>query len=243
MLVLAIGCSTGTKIISIKTSTIVFSPTATPDIDQATVDLIAPYKLKLERDMSGVLATNENDMFKDTPEGVLGNFVADLVLKKTNDYAKDVKILPANLCLLNNGGLRTTLPKGEITKRRVFELMPFENELVILTLSGEKTQGLFDYLARLNGMPLAGARMEIKDRKAKNITIDGEPFDPTREYRIATSDYLAYGGDKMKFFKDPLKFETVGHKLRDAIIEYMIEETEKGNTLNPVLDGRIKTLD
>ncbi|HIA10820.1 MAG TPA: hypothetical protein EYN69_01950 [Flavobacteriales bacterium] len=241
--VLFISCSDTAKITKVESSMIVFSAETTPEIDAATVELIKPYKMKLEADMSAVLALNEAAMFKSNPEGALGNFVADLTLKKTNDYCKESGIKPANLCLLNNGGLRTSLPEGEITKRRVFELMPFENELVILTLSGAKTQQLFNYLGRINGMPLSGATMSINNKKPGDVMIGGVAMDTTKQYRVVTSDYLAYGGDKMRFFKNPVNFELVHHKLRDAIIEFIIEEHAAGRKLSAKKDGRIKVVE
>jgi 2',3'-cyclic-nucleotide 2'-phosphodiesterase (5'-nucleotidase family) len=193
--------------------------------------------------MNSILVICEANLTKSNPEGRLGNFIADLTLKKANEYCVIKGIGKADLCLLNNGGLRTSLPEGDILKRRVFELMPFENEIVIVTLTGNKTLMLFDYLAYVNGMPLAGARMGIKDGQQAEISIGGEPIDTNRTYRVATSDYLAHGGDRMKFFLTPLKIENLGHKLRDAIIEYMVAEHKAGRTINAQLDGRIKTME
>ena len=138
---LLMGCTNGAKITSVDTSYIQFSAESTPVDDPVMVALIEPYKSKLDKDMNAVLAQCELDMFKSTPEGVLGNFIADLALVKTNQYCKEMGLPAADVCLLNNGGLRTTLPKGPIYKKRIFELMPFENELVVLTISGEKMQG------------------------------------------------------------------------------------------------------
>jgi len=234
-----IGCFSESKIKSISSSYIEFSTETTPNDDESAAKLIKPYKLKLESEMNAVLAICELNMFKANPEGVLGNFVSDLTLEKGNEYCLKNNISKADICLLNNGGLRTTLPKGNITRGRIFELMPFENELVVLTLSGEKTQGLFDFLARVNGMPLAGAKLGIENKKPVNILVGGKAFDLNKTYRVLTSDYLADGGDKMRFFKDPLKRENVGNKLRDAIIEFIKEQGDKGLTITAKLDGRI----
>jgi len=237
--VLLLGCKGGAKITSVETSYIQFTAENTPVDDPEMVALIEPYSKALEKDMGAVLAQCELDMFKSIPEGILGNFIADLTLSKTNQYCKEAGLPPADICMLNNGGLRTTLPKGPIYKRRIFELMPFENEMVVLTISGEKMQGLFDYLARINGMPVSGLTMVIEDGKPKNMTVGGVPFDSAKEYRVATSDYLAEGGDKMRFFLDPLKRDNLVHKLRDAIIEYIEEEGRKGNVITAKIDGRI----
>lgn len=120
--------------------------------------------------------------------------------------------------------------------------MPFENEIVVVTLTGKKTSELFDYLAYVNGMPLSGARMGIKNNKQEGATIGGLPIDTNQTYRVATSDYLAHGGDRMKFFLDPISIENLGHKLRDAIIDYLVAEHQAGRTINAQLDGRIKTI-
>lgn len=212
--------------------------TKTPE-DAEIAALIAPYQSKLNGEMNAVLIQSDDEAIKGQPEGKLGNLIADITLAQTNVVLKAQNKPLADICMLNNGGLRTSLPKGDITMGKIFELMPFENEIAILTLSGEKTEGLFNYIAIAKGMPLAGARLVIKDEKPTQITINGQPFDKTKTYRVATSDYLAGGGDKMRFFAAPLAYEMANKKLRDAIADYMEEENKKGNTLKPKLDGRI----
>jgi 2',3'-cyclic-nucleotide 2'-phosphodiesterase (5'-nucleotidase family) len=140
---------------------------------------------------------------------------------------------------MNTGGLRTPLPKGAIKKSKVFELMPFENELVVLTLSGEKTFEMFQFIAKKGGIPVSGFKMGIKDSNVVSVKVGEIKFDKSKKYRIVTSDYLANGGDKMIFFNNPLKRVSLNLKVRDAIIEYMFEETKKGNKLKSKLDSRI----
>lgn len=205
--------------------------------------LISPYKKIIDAEMNEVLIISETPMIKEQPEGLLGNMVADIVLKKTMEK------LPINVqeepifCILNNGGLRTSLPQGEITRKKIYELMPFENEIVVLTLSPENTQELLNYIARSGGVPVAGIKMGIQKNEAVNIFVNGNPFDKTKNYKVITSDYLAEGGDKMFFFKNPLNKEIVGIKIRDALIEQMKEDHKKGKTLNTKKDGRIYLLD
>lgn len=207
--------------------------------DSAAAAEIAPYRKKMDETMSEVLNVSEVAMTKDLPEGLLGNFVADLILKKANDYylPKDGK--KVQLCVLNNGGLRTALPGGEITRGKVFELMPFENELCVVTLSGKRLKQLFEYLAISGGAPVAGIKMGIEGGNPVHISINNEPFDSTKTYKVVTSDYLANGGDKYFFFKEPLNREHPGVKVRDAIIEFMAEEKKSGRNLNSQFDGRI----
>jgi 2',3'-cyclic-nucleotide 2'-phosphodiesterase (5'-nucleotidase family) len=208
--------------------------------DPEIENILAPYKTKVDLIMNEVLVISEQPLSKGLPESTLGDFSADAILKKTNDNYKPADNLPANICLLNNGGLRSELPKGTITRGNAFELMPFENSIYILTISGEKTKQLFEYLVENNGAPFAGATVKAKGKKIIDLKINGQDFDPNKTYKVTTSDYLAAGGDKYHFFKDPIKIEILKYKLRDAIIDYMIEENKKGNTLKVSIDGRIK---
>ena len=219
---------------SIETNAVVLNQMSAED--KEFVDLINPYKIQIDKEMNQVLIVSNAAAMKGQPEGELGNLVADIILAKANDYAKQ----KVDVCMLNNGGLRSALPAGEITLGKVFELMPFENEMVVVTMDGKKMQQMFNYAAKEGGMPLAGATAEIKDTAAVNIKIGGEAFDENKTYKVATSDYLAAGGDKMKFFKNPVAYEPMKKKIRDAIIEYMMDENKKGNKLNPHKDGRLK---
>lgn len=199
---------------------------------------IEPFKDVLDKEMNAVLIVSENVAEKGTPESNLGNIVTDMVLFKAKQYSKEIN-KQVDFCMLNNGGLRGSLPKGDITLGKVFELMPFENEIAIVTISGEKTKQLFNYVAKVGGAPMSGVKFAITDSAAVDIFIDGKEFDASKNYTVATSDYLAYGGDKYNFFKNPVEFIFLKHKLRDAMVEYMIEEGKKGNTLKPKTDGRI----
>lgn len=233
------SCSNKIKVTSIQPSSIQLNNTS-PE-DESIKSLIEPYKSVLDNEMNEVLVNSTSEAVKGQPESTLGNLIADITLWESNNILQKKNLAAADICMLNNGGLRTSLPAGKITVGKIFELMPFENEIVVLTLSGEKAKGLFKYIAKSNGMPLAGATMEIKDENAENILIGGKAFDETKTYRVVTSDYLAGGGDKMRFFSEPLAYQILNIKLRDAIMNYMRAENKKGNTLNPKTDGRIKS--
>ncbi len=232
------GCNNKLQVTSIQPSTVKLDQSA-PE-DTAIKSLIAPYKNVLDNEMNEVLIVSTAEATKGQPESSLGNLIADITLNESNKIMLSKKMPKADICMLNNGGLRTSLPEGNITLGKIFELMPFENEIVVLTLSGSKTKGLFKYIARANGMPLSGATLVIADEKPEQIIINGEPFDSTKTYRVATSDYLANGGDKMNFFSKPLDVSITHVKLRDAIVDYMRNENKNGKTLNPKKDGRTR---
>lgn len=201
--------------------------------NSSTDSLIAPYKLQLENEMNEVLIFSETEFTKSNPEGTLGNLVADISLQSAQ------KIIQVDFCLLNNGGLRTSLPKGNITKGKIFELMPFENELVIVTLSAQKTIELFNYVANKGGQPIAGVTMKIKNNKAEEILISNEPINENKIYKVVTTDYLANGGDNMIFFSNPISMQNLNIKLRDAIIFFLQEKNSKSENLKAYTDNRI----
>ena len=210
--------------------------------DSATAAMIAPYKDSLDAIMTQVVGRSAVAMPKerDKLETLLGNFVADVCLDRVNRVYQPSDNHGADFCLLNTGGLRSSLPQGNLTRGNIFELMPFDNEMVVVTLSGQKTWELLRYLAASGGQPVAGIKMGIRPDKTPGTTlIKGVTFDSTRTYKVVTSDYLANGGDKMDFFRNPVKLETTGYKIRDAILDYLAEQQKNNNIIQPALDGRM----
>jgi len=196
-------------------------------IDSTIYNIIQPYQNEIEEQMNETLVYTKNDLTKGRPQSTIGNFVTDLCLNYCD----------ANICVFNNGGLRTTIDKGDITRGEIFELMPFENELVILELNKTDFIGLLNYISRRGGEPFSG--LNIKIDKSNNIIEHSWPvnFDNNETVKVLTSDYLANGGDKMSFFKGK-KQHKIGLKLRDAIIDYC----EKNDTIDIRLDNRIEII-
>jgi 2',3'-cyclic-nucleotide 2'-phosphodiesterase (5'-nucleotidase family) len=197
-------------------------------VDSTILAIITPYQVKIEDQMNEVLTYTKNDLEKGKPQSTIGNFVTDLCL----NYAD------AHICVMNNGGLRTTISKGEITRGKLYELMPFENELVVLELNKDDYIGLLNYIGSRGGEPFSGITIAInKDGK---ILSNSWPvnFEKGEKVRVLTSDYLANGGDEMSFFHEKEQ-QKVGLKLRDAIIDYC----SKTDTIDVQLDNRIKILE
>ncbi|MFP4288085.1 MAG: 5'-nucleotidase C-terminal domain-containing protein [Bacteroidales bacterium] len=238
----ATSCSSSGDAIVAEGSAILLDEENTPIPDQAIDSIITTYREPLEDEMNRVLVYSEEVLQKGTPEGKLNNFVADLVFEKGQElYEQDNKSI--DFCLLNYGGLRVPLPQGAITYGRVYELLPFENEMVVITLTGKKTLELFEYLARAErGMPVSGIELTIKDETPHQIIIQNEYFDINKTYKVLTSDYLANGGDNMTFFEEPLNYEFLDMRVRDAIIEFMLEKGERNEKISAELDGRISVI-
>jgi 2',3'-cyclic-nucleotide 2'-phosphodiesterase (5'-nucleotidase family) len=237
--VLFFSCTSPVQLTKVETSEYVFSDSSDIKADSAITAEIRPYSDKLRADMGVVLAKSIRPLEKGNPEGVLGDFVADLCFERTLRDYKSADQHPPDFAFFNNGGLRKALPAGEITKGDVFELMPFENELVILTLNGSSVKKLINFMASKGGAPVSGIRFKIKDKEAREIIIGTAAFDSTKRYKVVTSDYLANGGDNFSFLSEAINRESINLKMRDAIIQhlYILGKTEEVVDVKP--DGRI----
>jgi len=206
-----------------------------PD-DATAAATIAPYHQRVTDQMATVLGTAPAAITKNSGESPLGNFVADLQRSRASREIGQ----PVDLGVMTNGGLRAPLPAGPITMGSVFELMPFENELVVLDASGTVVQQLFDYAARIK-MPISGATYTVVEGKATDIRINGQLFNPaqTRTYTIAISDYLAGGGDQLTFLKT-IRPRGTGVLLRTAIVDQLQAMTAAGQPIQALVDGRVK---
>lgn len=193
-------------------------------VDTSILNIVYPYKNKIEKEMNRILCYTSTNLKKKKPQSRLGNFVVDLCL----DYA-DV-----DFCIMNNGGLRTEIDKGPITVGKIYELMPFENELVVIEVDKEVFKKIIEYIVSKNGEPFFGAEI-ILDKYGKLIDYKTN-FDLNKKnkIKILTTDYLANGGDDMFFLKN-IKQKKIGTKLRDAILDYC----SRKDTLNIELDNRI----
>lgn len=240
-----ISCGRENVIFHVEGKTIILDTVNAPFIDSAAYLLTETYKAALDAEMNQVIGYTSSEMVKDIPQGLLNNFIADLVFEKAKIIYEADDNQSIDFCLLNYGGLRSSLPKGEITLGRVFELMPFDNEFTVITLSGAKTSELFTYLALESnwGMPISGLQMQIKNALPQKVLIQGAPFDPSRNYKIITSDYLAKGGDRMNFFLEPISYESLNFKVRDAIIEYFKEKTSPAKKAESKIDNRITIIE
>lgn len=184
------------------------------EVDSNMYYTILPFKTELDAQMNAVLCYSTQEMKKTKPESLLGNWTSDVCLEMAQDmYEYDI-----DLSFFNTGGLRNPIPQGDITKRDLYKLMPFENELVVLELNKTEMLDLKAYFNFTKGQPIAFA---------VDFSLNDSLF------LVLTTDYLANGGDKMKFFKDKVQHK-VGIKMRDALINYCI----KKDTISSNLDER-----
>jgi 2',3'-cyclic-nucleotide 2'-phosphodiesterase (5'-nucleotidase family) len=167
----------------------------------------------------------------------MGNLLSDVTLELGNPVFNSREKKSIDVCLLNHGGIRTIISKGDITARTAFEVMPFENSLVIVGLKGTDITTIASYIIKeKKPHPLAGMTFTIgKDNLPKDILVQGKPVDPNKIYYVGTSDYLSNGGDNMSFFKNGVERYDLNYKLRNILIDYF----KKVETIPLINDVRI----
>lgn len=211
------------------------NPATAGSAANTTNDLISPYRSQLEAEMNEVVGTTTKVMEKGSPESLLGNWMSDVLAEQT---AK-VTGKPVDFAVVNYGGIRIpSMPKGEITKGKIFELMPFDNLQVVVLLDATTVQQFADHMAQKGGWPISeGLRFVIQDEKAVDVTVGGKALDPNKTYRVSVSDYVANGGSACAFLKGKPVEET-GEYVRDLIIANAKATTAKGLPLDATLDQR-----
>ena len=205
--------------------------------DEKAVAILKPYKEKIDQMMYEVIGVSDTIMEKGAPESLLSNLVAEVL----RQGAGHVLGKPADVGIINMGGLRNILPQGDITVGTVFEILPFENSLCVLTMKGVDMKHLIEALASVRGEGLSGIRMEItKEGKLLSATIGGNPIEDDRLYTVGTIDYLADGNSRMNAFLQAVKRECPdGETLRKLFLDYVRKQTAAGKTISSRLDGRV----
>ena len=192
--------------------------------DPGIENFIRPYSAHINKTLDSILAYNPIDLDKNDGElnTAIGNLMADAVMEQANKIFKSRTGNSIDIVLLNHGGIRSTIPKGPVTSRTAYKIMPFENEVVIVEIKGEKVQDMLEYLKRnRTAHPLSGIEILVnKDYDLVHAKISGKDIELNENYFVATSDYLQQGGDNMVFLKDPINLYRLDYKLRNLFIDY-----------------------
>ncbi len=206
--------------------------------NQEIEELISPYRDSLEVEINRVIGFFAQDMHKDVPEGELGNFLCDAAFIFYNSMFGGANV--ADFAVMNPGGIRVNvIEKGEITIGNMFELMPFENDLVWMELTGKEVKELGKKVAEAGGMPVSeNVNIVIQNDEVKEFLIDGKAVEETKKYKVLMNDYMAQGGSDMDNLKGK-PFTSVDIKVRDALISYCEWKYDNQEPITAPITGRI----
>ena len=209
--------------------------------DPVLLAMLQPFVAQVDAVLNEAIGTATETFFNTDSrqaETAIGNLVADSMLWYANEMG-----LEADFGFQNGGGVRTDIPEGEILKRDIYEVLPFDNSVAVVELEGSVLRRIFAKTPEAVGhgaMPQVSKGVSFvintKGGTVQDIIINGNPLDDNQRYRVATNSYLAAGGDGYSMFTDAVDYYDTSLMQRDACIDYI---SEMGGTITPSVEGRI----
>jgi 2',3'-cyclic-nucleotide 2'-phosphodiesterase (5'-nucleotidase family) len=229
--------------------------------ENATVGaIVAKYQQKVDAVMNetvGEALTDLDGVHVRLQETNLGNLITD-VMRKTAG---------SDVAIINGGTIRTSIRQGPVRVNHVYAVVPFDNYIVAINLSGQQIRDTLEHgvsavedeegrFPQVSGLIFTYDRNSPKGSRIKEVFVAGQPLVADKEYTVATNDFLAAGGDGYKAFGDSVKsskdyaviggamkgeklvYSDSGRWLRDVVIDHVKTQKE----LSPKVEGRIKEL-
>src|SRR5690606_11840001 len=142
---------------------------------------VAPFRQRIDQVLDSTLSHAPEPLLLDdgTRNTSLGNLIADIVFEETAPIFRGRTGLDLDFVVLNQGGLRSIVPAGPVTARNAYEVMPFENFIVVVELNGTAMLDLIDFLSKSwRGHPISGIQIKLdKNGSLESVDIHGMPFD------------------------------------------------------------------
>ncbi|MEJ2585230.1 MAG: 5'-nucleotidase [Robiginitalea sp.] len=166
----------------------------------------------------------------------MGNLMADIILRQADKVLNRRENIRVDMAVLNYGGIRTAISRGPVSERTAYEVMPFENGLVVVGMKGTAVAKMVEFLRKAEvPHPVSGMKIGLDAMgNLESLSIQGRPLEPDNLYYVATSDYLIGGGDRMTFFQEHEALFKTGYKIRNAMVDYFREV----DTLRSRVDDR-----
>jgi 2',3'-cyclic-nucleotide 2'-phosphodiesterase (5'-nucleotidase family) len=194
---------------------------------------LKPFRDSMDIVMNEIVGDIPQRMDVKRPVTTLGNFLCDAFVY----MAKDKFDPRAEISYLGLGSIRRPyLEAGPVTRGAIFEVMPFDNIMVLITVKGSLLKKFIEDMEEGGG--IAGFTMTIRDKKVMNIMVGGKEIVEEAEYTIVSSDYYA-NNPAMSWFYGQAKRKDTNYLIRDAIIDYVKIMKQKGMPLGTQLENRI----
>ena len=194
--------------------------------DSTLTDIINVYKDSIDLKLDNVIGFSKGLYTKDDYSKIkfnssLGNLIADIIFKQADSVFYKSFGNNIDFVLQNHGGIRSSLLEGEIKLTDAYKILPFENEIVVLEISKEVFDEMVLFLSNekfphpISGFSIMNDKALIDKEKSLND-----------KFFLATNDYLLSGGDNMFFLERNSGVFNLGYSLRDAFIDYTINEED-----------------
>lgn len=207
--------------------------------DEAIEVFIKPFRENVYKNLNSVISYAPETYSKTDGElnTAIGNLMADAVYQESNPVFNQRTGKDIDFVLLNHGGIRSIIPKGDVTTKTAYEVMPFDNSVVVVAMKGEQVHEMMTYLSKAKRAHPVSNQLQLtldKDFNILSALVKEEPISNDKIYYVATNDYLYNGGDKMTFFQPNDSLYVLDYKIRNVLIDYF----KKLDTLQPKIDNR-----
>ncbi|OPX96757.1 MAG: Trifunctional nucleotide phosphoesterase protein YfkN precursor [Syntrophorhabdus sp. PtaB.Bin047] len=226
--------------------------------DEKVAAIVEKWAAKVSESMEKVVAEAEVELDGENVrvrETNLGNFIADILKKESG----------ADAAIINGGGLRTSIKKGPVTVGNIYSVLPFNNYIVGIRLTGKQIRDALEYglsgieqkegrFPQVAGLTVTYSPGKEPGKRVGTILVGREPIDPSRQYIVATVDFLAAGGDGYQVFREAIRqspdFEILGGTIKSGNLVYndagrwvrdvVVSEAGRQKKLTPAVEGRIQ---
>ena len=233
------SCASHYRLAGVERSRILIDNRYDTQLPMEPTAFLVPYKAQVDSIMAPVVGHAARFLAAEAPESPLSNLLSDILMWAGKAYDEQ-----PDFSVYNIGGMRAAFAQGAVTVGDVLDVAPFENKICFLTLKGEMVTELFRQIAASGGEGVSGTvRLRItKENRLVEATVNGEPIDPQRTYRVVTLDYVAQGNDGMAAFKNGTDIHSPKdehNNVRFIIMDYFREKMAQGQEVDAQKDGRI----
>ena len=207
-------------------------------VDPKLAKYLEKKRAQMEKQMLVVVAHTDTELVSFAPESPLSNFLTDLLLNEASKYIKDTTFDNLDLSMLNFGGIRTSMPAGNVTVGDLFRISPFDNYLTFIVLKGSELKKALDRFNDKFNAPYYGATIVYKNNKPVQILVQGNPIKENRLYKLVTLNFIADGGDHLLEGIQYEKIEYTTVTFRDFLIAELKAMTARGEKVVGKKDGR-----
>ncbi|MBR5907648.1 MAG: 5'-nucleotidase C-terminal domain-containing protein [Bacteroidales bacterium] len=213
-----------------------------------TLEVLAKYKPEVDK-FNEPIGFCPTGLERKSPCGPMSCWATDAFLEYARNFADTSRIikfpdsLKVDFSLMNFGGMRTEMPKGNVSKYDILSIFPFDNYLTYVQLNGRKLKELIEFFCRTYPQAMsAGVRLVVDGYRVKECTVNGKPIEDDKNYVIATIDFLVDGGDNLYVMKEADWVIRTEVKLMDLFISYIEGLTARGANIEAFVDERCKVV-
>ncbi len=173
------------------------------------------------------------------PQSDLSNWFIDNIMESVEKLSgKKVSFGVGNF-----GGIRSSMPEGDVIMDDLMSMFPFKNQVVYLELQGSVIRKLLENMASGHFQVIGGCELVVKDRKLQSALLDGKPIEDDKWYGVATISFLLDGGDRLYLRNGSRNLQVYDVDIIDIIVDKVNALTAAGKPIEYQKDNRIVILD